>query len=112
MDTLEQRTMARVSARSSLPDRLLFCRLFWTLPTAFLSGAAAAGGIAIINSIGNLAGFVGPSVMGMIKDATGSFTNGLLVLVGVAVVALVIVLLLRHDTALERIPELESSRAE
>jgi hypothetical protein len=99
MDTLEQRTMARVSARSSLPDRLLFCRLFWTLPTAFLSGAAAAGGIAIINSIGNLAGFVGPSVMGMIKDATGSFTNGLLVLVGVAVVALVIVLLLRHWSA-------------
>jgi MFS transporter, ACS family, tartrate transporter len=84
--------------------------VFWTLPTAFLSGAAAAGGIAIINSIGNLAGFVGPSVMGMIKDATGSFTNGLLVLVGVALVALVIVLLLRHDTALERVPELESSR--
>jgi LPXTG-motif cell wall-anchored protein len=50
--------------------------------------------------------------MGMIKDATGSFTNGLLVLVGAAVVALVIVLLLRHDTALERIPALESSPAE
>ena len=86
--------------------------VFWTLPTAFLSGAAAAGGIAIINSIGNLAGFVGPSVMGMIKDATGSFTNGLLVLVGVALIALVIVLLLRHDAALERVPELESSRVE
>jgi MFS family permease len=51
--------------------------VFWTLRTAFLSGAAAAGGgIAIINSIGNLAGFVGPSVMGLIKDSTGSFTNG------------------------------------
>ncbi|HEX6564866.1 MAG TPA: MFS transporter [Chthoniobacterales bacterium] len=86
--------------------------VFWTLPTAFLSGAAAAGGIAIINSIGNLAGFVGPSVMGMIKDATGSFTNGLLVLVGVALVAMVIVLLLRHDTALERVPELDTSRVE
>jgi MFS transporter, ACS family, tartrate transporter len=86
--------------------------VFWTLPTAFLSGPAAAGGIAIINSIGNLAGFVGPSVMGMIKDATGSFTNGLLVLVGVALVALVIVLLLRHDTALERVPELDTSRVE
>jgi MFS transporter, ACS family, tartrate transporter len=86
--------------------------VFWTLPTAFLSGAAAAGGIAIINSIGNLAGFVGPSVMGMIKDSTGSFTNGLLVLAGVAVVALVIVLILRHDTALERLPALESSRTE
>ena len=86
--------------------------VFWTLPTAFLSGAAAAGGIAIINSIGNLAGFVGPSVMGMIKDATGSFTNGLLVLVGVALVALVIVLLLPHETALERVPELETPGTE
>jgi MFS transporter, ACS family, tartrate transporter len=86
--------------------------VFWTLPTAFLSGAAAAGGIAIINSIGNLAGFVGPSVMGMIKDSTGSFTNGLPVLAGVAVVALVIVLLLRHDTALERLPALDPSRTE
>jgi D-galactonate transporter len=85
--------------------------VFWTLPTAFLSGAAAAGGIAIINSIGNLAGFVGPSVMGMIKDSTGSFTDGLLVLAGVAVVAVVIVLLLRHETALERVSELETSRA-
>ena len=41
--------------------------VFWTMPTAFLSGAAAAGGIAIINSIGNLAGFVGPYVMGSIE---------------------------------------------
>ena len=38
--------------------------LFWTLPTAFLSGAAAAAGIAVINSIGNLAGFAGPFAMG------------------------------------------------
>jgi MFS transporter, ACS family, tartrate transporter len=86
--------------------------VFWTLPTAFLSGAAAAGGIAIINSIGNLAGFVGPSVMGMIKDSTGSFTDGLLVLAGVAVVAVVIVLLLPHETALERVPALETSRTQ
>ena len=85
--------------------------VFWTLPTTFLSGAAAAGGIAIINSIGNLAGFVGPSVMGLIKDKTGSFTDGLLVLAAVAVLALVIVLALRHDTALERLPVRESSPA-
>jgi MFS transporter, ACS family, tartrate transporter len=86
--------------------------VFWTLPTAFLSGAAAAGGIAIINSIGNLAGFAGPSVMGMVKDSTGSFTGGLLLLAGVAVVAVVIVLLLPHETALERVPELETSRTQ
>jgi MFS transporter, ACS family, tartrate transporter len=86
--------------------------VFWTLPTAFLSGAAAAGGIAIINSIGNLAGFAGPSVMGMVKDSTGSFTGGLLLLAGVAVVAVAIVLLLPHETALERVPEFETSRTE
>ena len=42
----------------------------WTLPTAFLSGTAAAGGIALINSIGNLAGFAAPYAMGYLKDAT------------------------------------------
>src|SRR3977135_1201885 len=52
--------------------------VFWTLPTAFLSGAAAACGIAVINSIGNLAGFAGPFAMGWIKDHTGSYTGGLL----------------------------------
>jgi D-galactonate transporter len=78
--------------------------VFWTLPTAFLSGAAAAGGIAIINSIGNLSGFAGPYVMGWVKDHTGSFTDGLLVLGATAIVAMVIVLALGHDTALEKTP--------
>jgi len=49
--------------------------------------------------------------MGMVKDSTGSFTGGLL-LAGVAVVAVLIVLLLPHETALERVPELDTSRAE
>jgi MFS transporter, ACS family, tartrate transporter len=79
---------------------------------SLLSGAAAAGGIAIINSIGNLAGFVGPSVMGVIKDKTGSFNDGLLVLAGIAIVAMVIVLALGHDTALERTPARDLSSAE
>ena len=51
---------------------------FWALPTAMLSGTAAAGGIALINAVGNLGGFLGPYMMGSIKDATGSFTIGLL----------------------------------
>jgi len=50
---------------------------FWTLPAGFLDGTAAAGGIALINSTGNLAGFVGPSVVGLIREATGSFAGGL-----------------------------------
>ncbi|MEU0248548.1 MFS transporter [Streptomyces sp. NPDC006235] len=46
--------------------------LFWSLPTAFLGGTAAAVGLAAINSVGNLAGFVSPYMIGALKDATGS----------------------------------------
>lgn len=83
---------------SSLP-------VFWTLPTAFLSGASAAAGIAVINSIGNLAGFTGPFAMGWIKDHTGSYTGGLLAIAGCATIAMAIVLALGHDSRLERPPE-------
>ena len=50
---------------------------FWTLPTALLGGRAAAGGIALVNAVGGLGGFVGPSLMGWIKDATGRFDHAL-----------------------------------
>jgi ACS family tartrate transporter-like MFS transporter len=79
--------------------------VFWTLPTTFLSGAAAAGGIAIINALGNLAGFVGPYVMGTIKDSTGSFTIGLLVIAGLAILAMLVALSLPHDAELETLPD-------
>jgi MFS transporter, ACS family, tartrate transporter len=71
--------------------------VFWTFPAAFLSGAAAAGGIALINSIGNLAGFAGPYAMGSIKDMTGSYTGGLLSLSAVGLIATAIVLALHSD---------------
>ncbi len=71
--------------------------VFWTLPTAFLSGAAAAAGIAVINSIGNLAGFAGPFAMGWIKDHTGSYAGGLLLLGALGVIATGIVLMLDHS---------------
>jgi MFS transporter, ACS family, tartrate transporter len=84
--------------------------VFWTLPTVFLSGAAAAAGIAMITSIGNLAGFAGPYAMGWIKDATGSYTGGLLSLSMVCVISAIVVVLLGHDASLERIPpELDGS---
>jgi nitrate/nitrite transporter NarK len=75
--------------------------VFWTFPTGFLSGAAAAGGIALINSIGNLAGFAGPYAMGRVKDLTGSYTGGLLTLTALGLLAMVIVLVLPHDHTLE-----------
>jgi D-galactonate transporter len=51
--------------------------VFWSLPAAFLTGTAAAGGIALINSVGNLAGFAAPYLMGWLKDKTGSLASGL-----------------------------------
>ena len=78
--------------------------VIWTLPTAFLSGSAAAGGIAVVNSLGNLAGFFGPYAMGWIKDSTGSFAAGLLCLAVAGLVGMATVLLLRHDSALEQAP--------
>jgi len=58
---------------------------FWALPTAILSGAAASAGIAWINSIGNLAGYVGPYVIGAVRDATHSMMWALMVLSACAV---------------------------
>ena len=81
----------------------VFCTfaLFWTLPTAWLSGTAAAGGIALINSIGNLAGFGGPYLIGWVKELTGSTSTGLLVLAVMPLVAGLLVLFGKHDTKAE-----------
>jgi MFS transporter, ACS family, tartrate transporter len=67
---------------------------FWTLPPAFLQGTGAAGGIALINSTGNLAGFFGPSVVGLIKQLTHSFAGGLLAMAGAVLTAGIIALAL------------------
>jgi len=51
--------------------------VFWTLPTAFLTGSAAAGGLALINSLGNLAGYVGPQVVASLTRGTSDFGTAL-----------------------------------
>jgi ACS family tartrate transporter-like MFS transporter len=70
---------------------------FWALPTAILRGTAAAAGIALVNSIGNLGGFAGPYLIGLVKEATGSFAGGLLVLAGGLVAAGALALGLRDE---------------
>ena len=74
---------------------------FWSLPTGFLTGSAAAGGIALINSIGNLGGFVGPYAIGWIKDATGETTLGLVALATGPIMASVVTFLMGHDSKME-----------
>ncbi|ACA21044.1 major facilitator superfamily MFS_1 [Methylobacterium sp. 4-46] len=79
----------------------------WTLPTEALSGAAAAGAIAVVNSIGNLSGFVAPYVVGAIKDRTGDFTGGLLVISAAGLVGILLVLWLRNARARHAVPAAE-----
>jgi MFS family permease len=68
---------------------------FWSLPSRFLAGTAAAAGIGLINSIGNLfGGFVGPNVMGRLKDQYGTYAPGLWISAGVLLLACVVTALL------------------
>jgi ACS family tartrate transporter-like MFS transporter len=71
----------------------------WSFSTSILTGAAAAAGIALINSIGNAGGLVGPYVVGVLKDATGGFTAALLFLAGALVIAGIAALVFGHNDA-------------
>ncbi len=68
---------------------------FWSMPTAMLSGTAAAAGIALINSLGNLGGFVGPTVIGLARKWTGEFRGGLMVVGAILAVSGFVVLAVR-----------------
>jgi nitrate/nitrite transporter NarK len=79
-------TLATVGIISALP-------VFWSMPTSFLGGTAAAAGIAFINSIGNLSGFVSPYMVGWIKDATQSTNIGMYVLAASLLIGAVLTLM-------------------
>ena len=65
---------------------------FWRIPAIGLTGAAAASGIALINSVSNLSGFVGPYITGSIATATGSFTYALVAIATIMVGGMVVLL--------------------
>ncbi|MFK4723971.1 ACS family tartrate transporter-like MFS transporter [Bradyrhizobium niftali] len=69
--------------------------IFWSIPTRFLTGIAAAGGIAFINTVGTTGGFFGPTIVGWLKDATGSFEAGLLAMAGFLAMSMMVALLLK-----------------
>ncbi|MEJ2887627.1 MFS transporter [Actinomycetospora sp. OC33-EN06] len=93
-------TVCAVGTCAALPT-------FWPLPSQFLTGAAAAGGIALINSLGNLSGFVAPYVTGGLADLTGSQRAGLWVVGIVTVVAAVVALSVGRRTS--RVPESQNT---
>jgi ACS family tartrate transporter-like MFS transporter len=78
--------------------------VFWAMPAALLSGTAAAAGLALINSIGNLGGFVGPYLVGLLEDATGSTNGGLVVLAVILGFGSFLATRVVHDPVVERDP--------
>jgi len=77
---------------------------FWALPSRFLTGAAAAAGIGLINSVGNLGGFVAPYATGALADLTGSEKAGMWAVGGVMFVAATLVVALRATPDPDRSP--------
>ena len=85
-------TLAIAALTLGLSGIMTTLPLFWSLPTAFLAGTGAAAGIALINSLGNLAGFVSPYAVGWLKDATGSTDAGVYLLAAAMVVGVLLTL--------------------
>ncbi|WP_322092455.1 MFS transporter [Paraburkholderia bannensis] len=75
----------------------------WAMPSMFLSGAGAAAGIAMINSLGNLGGFVGPAVIGWLKNETGSYAAGLYVVAATLAVSSIVTLLLSRRASTDTV---------
>ncbi|ONG54784.1 MFS transporter [Pseudoroseomonas deserti] len=90
--TASSTTIAIIFLSMAAAGVLACAPLFWSLPTAFLTGAAAASGIAVINSVGNLAGFASPYMIGTLRDMTGSSAIGMYVLAACLVLGAAIVL--------------------
>lgn len=97
---LQDRPLAAIAALA-----VAACGIFsaipqaWGLATRFVTGGAAAAGIALINSIGNLSGFVGPWAIGWIKDSTGSTASGILLLAAFLVLGAVLVVVVSRRGA-------------
>jgi MFS family permease len=83
--------------------------VFWGLPPRFLSGTALAAGVAIINSVANLAGFLSPQVLGVVKTTTGSYSEALYIVAGVELIAVVAILVLIPRDVVTVSPEKETS---
>ena len=73
---------------------------FWALPGKFLTGGAAAAGIALINAMGAVGGFIGPYAVGYLKDKSGNFESGLFLLAGILLAGSVLTLVLRKSATL------------
>ncbi|MDP5226739.1 MULTISPECIES: MFS transporter [Arthrobacter] len=84
--------------------------VFWNLPAKFMSGTALVAGVAVINSVANLAGYFAPQLLGTLKSTTGAYTGGLAMIAAVEAVAVLLVLLcIRKDQTAAPVQDLEAA---
>lgn len=93
-------TVTACAIFSALPN-------FWTVPTQFLTGVAAAAGIALINTMGNIAGFSAPYLTGYLKDATGDYKVSMFVVGGFMLLSAILMVLLGRHNRVEQVPGVE-----
>jgi len=86
------RALAFTALVAAVAAALTAPTVFWQIPPMLLAGTAAAGGIALTNSIGNLSGWLGPSIVGWLKDVTGKTATGLYVVAGLEVLGAILIL--------------------
>jgi ACS family tartrate transporter-like MFS transporter len=94
---LQNPYMAMIALMASLVGLKSAMGPFWALSTTFLGGTAAAGGIALINSVGNLGGFAGPTLVGILNDRTGSIRMSLWILAGALLLMGILILSIRRS---------------
>jgi cyanate permease len=92
--TLDDPLMKMIAITVTISSILSFQATFWAIPSGFLTGRAAAGGLALIVSIGNLGGFAGPFLIGLIRDATHNFTLSLLAVAAILLIGSLVMLAL------------------
>lgn len=102
---VSQPASAMVFIAAALTGLYAFKAPFWSVPTLFLTRATAAVSIAVINSIGNLGGFVGPYAIGLIKDVTGNPTGGLLFLAVLLFVSFAMMALMRLSSGRDAVEQ-------
>lgn len=96
-------TLALIALTVAAAGILAAFPVFWSIPGAFLAGTAAAGGIALINCIGNLAGFVAPYMIGFLRTLTGSLAAGLYFVAALEIIAAVVVFLALREVKVSQV---------
>ncbi len=96
--------LALASLSFALAGALASITVLWVLPSALLTGAAAAGGIALMATIGNLGGYVAPYVLGLAREATGRLDFGLYLMSAAMIVGALLVHLLPRNVSIDEVP--------